>query len=232
MGRLNINETSYLNLAAGSRARLAVLKNAAAYTKAPDVLLPPSLTHADWRAARVVTWRNQTPGLSQGFNTCGCSVGPKTPVWYSHGGAQFRNERYAHNIARLSHRGWYSDADCDETMRGIVGALSHGRFIAGYESSENGERVYFDAVYTDETEAAHAADEHARVQAEQDKEYSERYRDASNLRDDIAEHESAIKELFPLRNQSRRVRADVYSDLAKLRTKRASLANDYDDIEF
>lgn len=229
---LNINKSSYLNLAAGARARLAVLKNAAAYTNAKDVNLPPSLVHADWRAARVSTFRNVFPSLSQGFNDTGASIGPKTPVWYCHDGAQFRNERYADNIARMRHSGWYSDCDMEETIRGIVGMLTHGRFIAGYECSENGERVYFDAVYTDETEAAHAADEHARVQAESEKEYSERYRDASNLRDDIADHESAIAELFPLRNQSRRVRADVYSNLAKLRTKRASLANDYDDIEF
>ncbi len=132
----------------------------------------------------------------------------------------------------MRHSGWYSDCDMEETIRGIVGMLTHGRFIAGYECSENGERVYFDAVYTDETEAAHAADEHARVQAESEKEYSERWRDARNLADENDEHAEAIKELFPLRNQSRRVRADVYSMIQKMRANRASLANDYSDIDF
>jgi hypothetical protein len=97
--------------------------------------------------------------LHQGFNN-------QSPVWYSHQGEQFRNERDANDVLLLSHTGWFTDRYQDETAVGIIASLPHGRFIAGYRWSSNDERVYFGEIFIDETEAAQMADEHARIFAE------------------------------------------------------------------
>lgn len=216
-------------------ARLVCLKNSAAYTNAPDVNLPPSRRFADWRAARTQTFRTITPELSQGLNTSDNGpLAPRRPVWFTFNPDVFRDERYADAIAprSIGHNGWYCDIDQSATIRGIVGRLTHGRYIAGTYASENGEYVYFDRIYTDEKEAAHAADSEAERAAEQEREHAERFQAASVMRDDIAQHEKDIAELFPLRNESARVRADLYAELQGLRVKRATLADEFNDIEF
>lgn len=240
MTRLNINQSSYLNLAAGVRARMCVLKNAAAYTNAPDVLLPPSMRFADWRAARVETFATITPELSQGFNVetrwaWGKSTEVRTPVWTTFSGEQFRNEKYADDVeGGPDHRGWFADADCSQTVRGIVGRLTHDRFIAGYAMSETGERVYLARVFDRERDAAQAGDEEARKYAEEEKEHSERWQAAHDLAEEIKTRENRVSELFALRNNPR-FRDAARSELAdvcdELRTKRDELKNDFSDIE-
>jgi hypothetical protein len=226
----------YLNLKAGARSRLVQLKNAAAYTNAPDVLLPPSLRFSDWRAARVETFRTLSPELSQGFNSSNGDAGPKTPVWYSHAGEIFRDEQNADRVARragsrsIEHTGWFVDSHQEGTIRGIVARLSHGRFIAGTLSSENDERVYFDAVYTDALEAAQAADSEAQHAAEREREYNDRRDAAQDLATEIAETEREIAELFPMRHHAR-ARRELVAAVETLRTKRAELENEYSDIE-
>jgi hypothetical protein len=131
----------------GTPARMAILRMMA----------------GDWRRARNWTMKNYAAaycsGINQGFDG-------ESPIWYSHSGAQFRNERDACDVVRLQHTGWFTDRYQDETAVGIIASLPHGRFIAGYRWTSNDERVYFDDVFTNEDDAARIADEHARVFAE------------------------------------------------------------------
>lgn len=146
----------------GTPARMAIFRMIAA-DSANNRNESTRLQPGDWRGARHWTLgiyeAAYCAGLDQGFNN-------GTSVWYTHQGEQFRNERDAADVARLSHTGWFSDSHQDETAIGIVASLTHGRFIAGYRWTSNGERVYFGDVFTDEEDAARMADEHARVFAE------------------------------------------------------------------
>lgn len=126
------------------------------------------------------------------------------PAWFAWS-AQFRNEREAHLILpRMRHTGWFGDTENQEKLHvGIVAGLSHGRFIAGYLSNDFGERVYFPEVFTDENEAARMADEHARVAAECEDEYSQRFNEAMRLDGLIDDKLSEVERSFALRNHPR-----------------------------
>lgn len=171
--------------AGGSPQRLAILRAAA--LKSASTGLPPG----DWRGARHYTLRSY--GWAHGELSQGSNDG--RPVWYSMTGEYFRNERDAHSIARLDHIGWYTDDFQEETVIGIVASLPHGRFLAGYRLTMNDERVYFGHVHDDERGAALMADEHARVIAEREREYAERFTAAQRIADRIEEAESKLDEL-------------------------------------
>ena len=100
-------------------------------------------------------------------------------------GEQFRNERDADACnGGPDHSGWLTDSEGYDKAIGIVASLTHGRYIAGYRWTLNDERVYFDGVFTAESEAARMADEHARVFADSVREDNARYetmRDALDL---------------------------------------------------
>lgn len=152
----------------GTSARLAILRMMAA-DSANNFNPATRLQPGDWRGARRFTLKSY-----EGAYCSGIHQGSRQ--WYSHGGEQFRNERDAHDCeGGPDHAGWFCDAHQYETAIGIVASLSHGRFIAGYRWTSNGERVYFGEVFTDESDAARMADEHARVFAESAEEDSERY---------------------------------------------------------
>lgn len=161
--------TSYPPLHIGAPARLALFRREASQGK--------------W--ARPMTWRevrfaklNSAPDSWNGTN--GASA-----VWYSFGALPFRSINYCDDVLRsIDHRGWFTDGE-SETARGIVARLPHGRFLAGYELSMNGEQVVYGELFDDEADAARMADEHARVIAEQESEYSERSRAALDLDDKI-----------------------------------------------
>jgi len=205
--------------------RLAALRARAANKSLPD-----------WRSARDCTLRNGSGSygdLSQGFNTenAGTQWEKKVPIWYTHTGPKFRGERFADEVeGGPNHKGWYTDDDCSDKVRGIVGRLPHGRFIAGYHNSDNDERVYFGDVYTDESEAASAADSEAESLAEVEREYSERWRAARNLSDECGTLKTDIAELVPMRHHAR-ARRELERAIETLREKRKELANDYADIE-
>ncbi len=67
--------------------------------------------------------------------------------------------------------GWFTDpGDEDETIRGIVMRLPHGRgFLAGWSMGEGMPSVFDEEIHHDETDAAHAADN----MAERAREYQE-----------------------------------------------------------
>jgi hypothetical protein len=119
-------------------------------------------------------------------------------VWVAFDGVNFRNERFCDEVISSKHTGWFTDPDQDETARGIVASLPHGRFIAGYFLSMNDERVYFPDIFDDEQDAARMADEHARVIGEQESEYQARWREANKLAGGIDE---ALDELKKVRSK-------------------------------
>lgn len=75
---------------------------------------------------------------------------------------------------RINHTGWFIDEDFDQTVRGIVMRLPKSRgFLAGWSMGESMASGVKYRVYDDETEAARAADEEARIVAEHEREYRE-----------------------------------------------------------
>ena len=146
----------------GTPARMAILRMITA-DSVNNRNESTRLQAGDWRGARNWTMKSYAAaycsGINQGFDG-------ESPIWYSHGGEQFRNERDACEVLRMRHTGWFTDSYQDDTAVGIVASLTHGRYIAGYRWTSNDERVYFDDVFTNEDDAARMADEHARVFAE------------------------------------------------------------------
>lgn len=98
--------------------------------------------------------------------------------------------RWADEISgtRIRHKGWYSDAWQDQTIRGIVIRLPHGRFLAGWSMGIGLASSCDGTIYTDEIEAAHAADECARVAAERERDYQEQW-DAEQSADETETEE-------------------------------------------
>ena len=223
----------YFDLTKPAPVRLAMMRAAFAdhakkYPHCPEHAKPKS-----WRDIRRTNFKSVSAycgGLSRGFNG---TDRYKTPIWYAHTGEQFRNERYADEIAEayIQHTGWFTDTDGGEKARGIVGNLTHGRFIAGYHWSSNDERVYFPEVYDDETEAARAADSHAEAFAESAREDSERF----NAMQDAENETEEKKREFKLAFMARHVSAD-HAELARealeeLRSARGVLASATADYE-
>ena len=217
----------YFDLTKPAPARLAMLRAAFAehakkYPHCPEHAKPKS-----WRDIRGTNYKSVSAyccELSQGFNGTGRY---KTPIWYSHIGAQFRGERYSDEVpgADARHTGWFTDVDGGEKARGIVGNLTHNRYIAGYHWSDNGERVYFPEVYDDEAEASRAADEHARVFAEQTMEDSERFNTMQDAEIEAEEKEHAFKLAFMARHVSAEHTELAREALEELRSARDILAS-------
>lgn len=101
----------------------------------------------------------------------------------------------ANDISAVRHRGWYSDANQDETYRGHVWQLpardGSPQYVAGYVEDmggKDGTRASGYVVleckrgalvtYSDKDDAARAGDELARIYAEESREYSERWQAA------------------------------------------------------
>jgi hypothetical protein len=71
----------------------------------------------------------------------------------------------------IQHRGWFCDDDQDQTIRGIVILLPHGRYLAGWSMGEGMASSVGATVYASALDAAYAADEEARCAAEREREY-------------------------------------------------------------
>lgn len=190
----------YFNLAIPAPKRLAMMRAdfEAHATKYP--YCPENAKLKTWRDMRGTTHKSvhaYRGGLSQVFNDT-------SAVWYCLTGEQFRDEKFADECpGGPAHRGWYTNSDDDERACGIVGRLPHGRFIAGYQWSSNGERVYYSEVFTDESDAAQAAGEHARVFAESAFEDNARF-EAMTLAESYCEEKLLeVKKAFALRNDRR-----------------------------
>lgn len=199
--------------------------------------LAASYPNNDWRTARAYMHALESAPLSPGFNTrnAGTKYETRTPIMYGFCGPQFRKEEYAdkRDDVRTDHSGWYTDADCSATLRTFVFNLPGGRFGGGYADSDTGHRVYLLDVFDDAQDAYSNADSEAEYQAEESKEYSERWDAAHELRDDIDDLMKAARRLYVLRNAGvdDDVRAELSDTIDAIRTKRDTLANDYNDIE-
>ena len=215
----NTRIQAYQLKAGGTRARIAILRMIAA-DSVNNFNESTRLQPGDWRGARKTTiaeYESYFGNLSTGFNG-------SDRVWYSCNEEYFRNERDAYNG-----RGYYAD-DSGTVISGIVASLPHGRFIAGYANSDTGERVYFDQVFDDSADAAHMADEHARVTAETEREYQERWRAAKELSDAEQEAREQVKRLWSARHNDA-VRELIRSCITTARDSREQLTNEYSDIE-
>lgn len=74
----------------------------------------------------------------------------------------------------IDHTGWFCDDFQFDKIRGLVVRLPHGRYLAGWSMGEQmASWVDSTEVYTDETEAARAADSLAEYAAEREREYQE-----------------------------------------------------------
>lgn len=194
----------------GTPARMAILRTIAADSvnnRNPSTRLQPD----DWRAARYYTLCNYAAAYCAGINQGAGS-------WYSHMGEQFRNERDADNCdGGPDHSGWFTDSKGYDKAVGIVASLPHGKFIAGYRWASNDERVYFDGVFTDESEAARMADEHARVFAESAREHSAMYEAMRDAEDTAEEKREVARLAIMARNVSAEHRTMAREAIEELR---------------
>lgn len=214
---------AYQLKAGGSRARMAILRMVAA-DSVNNFNESTRLAPGDWRGARQWTLSGYESafcnGLGQGFD------GGKTPIWSTFYADYFRNERDASELARsrCDYAGWYTDRDQSETAIGIVGCLPHGRFIAGYRWTSNGERVWFSGVYDCEYEAARMGDQHARVFAESAREDSERFSAMQEAKDEVTLICQRLGKYLPARNVTVTLREEVRSMISELKEARETLA--------
>lgn len=194
----------YLRLVpGGARYRMMRLKDR---VTAYNINRPPSTQWATWRDARKYgfhDWQSAYGHLDQGMNG-------NLRVWYTHTGEYFRDERFADEVnPSIHHTGWFTNHDgttCKDgsgLARGIVARLSHGRFIAGYWWGDNDERVWFDEVYSDEVDAANAADSHAENWADVCREDSERFAEMQLAEFDVEEKTRQVQEAIALRHRAK-----------------------------
>lgn len=212
-----MSDVRFFDLTIPAARRLAMMRvafnnHASRYPRCPDSIKPKN-----WRDVRAYGFHNWEAAFCAGIN-------PAVDQWYSHGGAQFRGERFADECeGGPDHTGWYTDNDGSESARGIVGRLPHGRFIAGYHWNSNGERVYFPEVFDSERDAARAADRHAEHFAESAREASERF-DAMRAAESRAEAvQDDVRHAIDARNASAYWREHCRERISELRAARADL---------
>lgn len=163
---------------------------------------------------------------NQGFNG-------STPIWYFMGEpVPVRRITPAHDFSQIEHTGWYCDVNCEDKAFGIVGSLSHGRFIAGYQLTTNDEQVFFDGLFTDEHDAALMSDEHARVIAEQEMEHSERWAAATDLESKIEDSFTRLRECLILRHVAcmQYVRDEITELIETIRDSREALSTEFKGV--
>lgn len=214
----------YLNLNVTAPARLAALRQASEKHNAKYAKHGAGCASRSWRDVRYGNLTSRDFALGQGYNGA-------VPVWYAFS-KQFRRETDAHDVLKLLHTGYYTDTDARELAVGIVAYLGRSRWIAGYRLTMNDERVYFPGIYENADDAARAADEHARVLAESEREYCERAESARALQDRIDEVRGRIRELRALRTLPGfpGARKELHERVQQLRALRDECAPDHNDF--
>lgn len=122
---------------------------------------------------------------------------------------------FADTVVSMRHTGWFLDSNQDEKARGVVVRLPHGRFLAGFEDGRGIWRCAGQLFDTPE-DAAHDADEQARIYAEEEFEYSEVWQEGAIPRDVIEEKKNDVFELLSARH-NKRVRSDIRETIADIR---------------
>ena len=133
--------------------------------------------------------------------------------------------------AGIYHDGWFCDEFQDQTVRGIVVRLTHGRMLAGWSMGAGmASLIECDEVFTDEIEAARRADGLAESAADAEREYQERWRAAQDLSDAAQDAQEQIRRLWSARHNEA-VRELIRSCIITARDSREQLCNEYSDIE-
>ena len=225
----------YFNLNIPAPVRLQMLREAFAnhakrYPYCPERMKPKS-----WRDIRGATYKTVASYvgiLDRGFNIIG---GRKHDIAYTFCGPYFAREYYVDELpdSPIDHRGWYTDNDGRAKARGIVAMLPHGRFLAGYEWSDNGERVYFLSVESDLRDAIRAADYYAEQFAESEREYQQKYDEAREIVDIIENKINRLRECIALRNNPcfAKLRDEAREIIGRIRDMRKTLRTEYADID-
>lgn len=234
----SLNAPDYLRLLKGGTIYRMVRLNDRVAQAANNPHLPPSCKPDDWRKARIHRFTSSF-GLSNGFNlrNAGTKYEKRTPIMVTFEGEQFRNEQWCDEVdgVRIDHTGWYADPDGGNTYRGFVFALSNGRFGAGYEMKDNGERVYYLSVFDNASDAARFADGEAQYYAEQECEYRQRWDEKQALLFQIEEVGRNVARMFKLRHTDGFDSAADYRELEEgideLRRLKDRVANEYHDVE-
>jgi hypothetical protein len=178
-----MSDLRFFNLSIPAPQRLALMRAAFAAhpTKHPNC--PEYVKPKSWRDIR----RYTLGSYAAAFATASGGFNDNRPVIYWHAGKPpVRSIKDAHEIIDTNHTGWYADNDgAQGLVIGIIGRLSHGRYLSGYRWTDNDERVLFtDEVFTDPVDAARSADREAERYAETLREDNERFRamcDAESL---------------------------------------------------
>lgn len=148
------------------------------------------------------------------------SAGPLNGgFWWSHTRCAPGRISFADDVIKLRHTGWFLDSHQGEKARGIVCALTHGRFLAGFEDGR-GNREVTGQVFSSAEDAARDADEQARIYAEKEYEYNAAWQEGDSLRGIIEEKTRDVLELFDARHHPR-VRRDIKGHIADIRAFRA-----------
>jgi hypothetical protein len=139
--------------------------------------------------------------------------------WHESPETPFRFIGLASDIVRLGHTGWYTrENDCDETARGVVYMLPHGRFLAAiadpFQSDKDGSGpciVETNAtgqpiIYDSKEDAARAADSFAERYAEAARESDHRECERMKLEDAASE---AAETLETNRSEARALLAEI-----------------------
>jgi hypothetical protein len=178
--------------------------------------------------------------IDAGFNTD--SRGQKEPIFYYFG--EMLPESYCDNIDRsIGHTGWYTNydgttyKDGSGKARGVVVELPKmpgfpdGRFLAGYMWGDNNERVLWPELYSDNTEAARAADSHAEYFADIERENNRKWNAARDIETAIDEKLTRLRECIALRHKACMdyVRGEIADICEAIRSNRETLETEYAD---
>lgn len=108
-----------------------------------------------------------------------------------------REYKFSDEILDLRHTGWFRDSSQDSTYRGQVWRLpardGAERFIAGYMDSDGGLAIIEPEAFDCERDAARRADHMAERDAQEEREYDERWQEASRANDAREEARDALK---------------------------------------
>lgn len=217
-----MSNLKYFDLRIPAPRRLAMMRrdfaeHGAKFPRCPERARPES-----WRDVRRYGMNSYAAAF--GLSDSGWSEdsrGRRVPILYAFEADSLpvRRIRDAQEIADMRHSGWYCDDDCGELCIGIVASLTHGRFLAGWRLTDNGEHIlHADLIFDDESDAASYADSLAESYAEREREYQARYREAKSLDEKIsADLESLSAE--------RRALRDAIEDRASARASFATIAD-------
>lgn len=212
----------YFDLTIPAPKRLALMRQAFArhstdYPHCPDYAKP-----ANWRKVRAYT----LGGYAAAFGLASVNMAGEL-YSFDENSIPVRRVRFADAVTRISHKGWYVDCEGNGdrgVIRGIVASLSHGRFIAGWHWSDNGEySLDTNEVFSNDDDAAKAADNAAERIADDYREDDYRFRQMSDAESLCESKESELRSALEDRHDGRKAREWIRELISDLRAFRREL---------